>query len=790
MDSVPRRLVAVIALALFFLISARVNGAAAANPECGSTTGRTMVFVAHEDDNLLFMNPRLQSEFESGRCVRQVFLTAGDDGQGQSYWHEREVGMEAAVALIDGVANAWTGSTVTADGHSLRLRTLTADPRISLLFMRLPDGGNGEGFPLYGMQSLRKLWYSHNPCSGCVEASTITSVDGANTFDYEELIGTLGALMSEFEPRQIFTQNYEEVFNGIDHNDHVATALFTLEAQENYLPPHRLTGFWDYNTETLFGPNVTGAALATKKAAFYTYGAHDPEVCSSDAECVGTQYKNWLEREYIRVEETHGVVADAGFGQQVTAGQQVTLDGTESSDESGDPLSYEWTQIGGPSVALSDPDAARPTFTMVSHPTLLTFQLQVTDGGETSPPDFVRVRVPAAGPTPMAEIAPVGMVAPGATVKLDGSGSWDPNGLPLTYEWKQMNIGTPVVLSSTTSATPEFVAPIAPTKLGFELVVANGSETGEAAKVEFEVFGVAPTLTGPAAAELVAGDHGEVDFSADGSPVPALAVGGELPSGLVYEDNGDGTATLAGTPSKSVAAPGGSRVYRITVKATNSVGMAERPFELTVAVPPNPNPGTPTETPRFTSADLVHAFVGRGLDLPITAEGRPTPTISLDGGLPPGLMFRADGAGAGRLTGTPRARGDYTIPLSAGGAGTVSQQLRLVLEPLPSLSVAGLRIPAGRAGRRGVSVAGPRIESVRCLGATPRGLRCVVAGRRVRLVGRAAAGASGVFDLRLAVTSPAGTVTRHLHVRVVPVATHCEVAFCMQRNPRGREQWP
>ena len=49
-------------------------------------------------------------------------------------------------------------------------------------------------------------------------------------------------------------------------------------------------------------------------------------------------------------------VAEAGPDQTVDEGAEVFLDGAASSDPNGDPLSYEWEQIGGPTVTLSDPD--------------------------------------------------------------------------------------------------------------------------------------------------------------------------------------------------------------------------------------------------------------------------------------------------------------------------------------------------------------------------------------------------------------------------------------------------
>ena len=66
--------------------------------------------------------------------------------------------------------------------------------------------------------------------------------------------------------------------------------------------------------------------------------------------------------------------------------------------------------------------------------------------------------------------------AAGATVQLNGAASSDSTGATLTYSWRQI-AGTPVALSSTSSASPSFQAPLNLSQsetLGFELVVNNG----------------------------------------------------------------------------------------------------------------------------------------------------------------------------------------------------------------------------------------------------------------------------------------------------------------------------
>jgi YVTN family beta-propeller protein len=89
-------------------------------------------------------------------------------------------------------------------------------------------------------------------------------------------------------------------------------------------------------------------------------------------------------------------IADAGPDQSVKSNDIVRLDGSNSSDQNGSPLTYYWNQRSGPQVTLSDSTASGPTFTApeTNEQTHLTFQLTVTnEEGIASEPDEVAITI-------------------------------------------------------------------------------------------------------------------------------------------------------------------------------------------------------------------------------------------------------------------------------------------------------------------------------------------------------------------------------------------------------------
>lgn len=87
--------------------------------------------------------------------------------------------------------------------------------------------------------------------------------------------------------------------------------------------------------------------------------------------------------------------AIAGYDQEVEIGDTVHLDGSQSYDDDGDPLTYAWTQTAGPSVTLSDSTAVFPTFTMPK--SNVTFTLKVTDPSGALASDTVTISTIKAG---------------------------------------------------------------------------------------------------------------------------------------------------------------------------------------------------------------------------------------------------------------------------------------------------------------------------------------------------------------------------------------------------------
>ena len=206
-------------------------------------------------------------------------------------------------------------------------------------------------------------------------------------------------------------------------------------------------------------------------------------------------------------------VAVAGDDQTVAEGVSVQLSGSGSSDPNGDPIFYQWTQTGGIDVLLSDTTAADPSFTSptaLPGDEVLTFELVVNDGELFSSADAVNVTVLAAAPQNRAPVADAGAdqtVTEGDFVQLSGSGSSDPDGDAITYQWTQTN-GISVVLSDGTAANPTFTAPVGLTAdetLIFELVVNDGDLNSDpvsvaitAQPVPAEGINIAPLATAAA----------------------------------------------------------------------------------------------------------------------------------------------------------------------------------------------------------------------------------------------------------------------------------------------------
>jgi uncharacterized repeat protein (TIGR02543 family) len=90
--------------------------------------------------------------------------------------------------------------------------------------------------------------------------------------------------------------------------------------------------------------------------------------------------------------------------------------------------------------------------------------------------------------------------------------------------------------------------------------------------------GTVPSITSANSATFTVGVHGTFAVTATGAPTPALTETGVLPGGVTFIDNGNGSATLGGTPATAT-----NGVYHITFTTHNSTGPdATQSFTLTV----------------------------------------------------------------------------------------------------------------------------------------------------------------------------------------------------------------
>jgi LmbE family N-acetylglucosaminyl deacetylase len=263
-------------------------------------SGPTIVnIVAHQDDDLLFLNPDLQRDIAAGHCIRTIYITAGDAGSNQFYWLGREQGSEAAYSKMIGIDALWVQRTVKlAENEFVTVASPKTNKNISLIFMHLADGNiHGEGFAASRHESLQKLLRGQIP--------SIQAVYGESFYTTDSLIHALAELLHVYQPAEVRTLSTFVSTRYPDHSDHMTVSRLVERAHAQYekeqydntvsIPLKHYIGYPIHQMDE----NISGDDLAKKTAAFLAYAKHDNGVCQSFELCSGsTAYGAYLRRQY------------------------------------------------------------------------------------------------------------------------------------------------------------------------------------------------------------------------------------------------------------------------------------------------------------------------------------------------------------------------------------------------------------------------------------------------------------------------------------------------------------
>ena len=155
-------------------------------------------------------------------------------------------------------------------------------------------------------------------------------------------------------------------------------------------------------------------------------------------------------------------IANAGAAQTADVGDTIVLNGAASSDVDGNLLTYAWTFLSKPAgskATLKNPTRVNPSF-VIDLPGNYVIQLIVNDGLVNSTP--ATVTISTLNSPPVAVAGPDQVVFVGDTVQLNGSGSADVDGNPLTFSWSIISKpqGSIAMLVNGTTVNPTFVVDV------------------------------------------------------------------------------------------------------------------------------------------------------------------------------------------------------------------------------------------------------------------------------------------------------------------------------------------
>ena len=307
------------------------------------------------------------------------------------------------------------------------------------------------------------------------------------------------------------------------------------------------------------------------------------------------------------------------------------------------------------------------------------------------------------------------------------------------------------------------ITPSSTTPAGTYTVTVTGTGTGATHTTSLTLtVNTAAAVTSSATTTFTQGTAGTFTVTTSGTPAPAITEAGALPNGVKLTDNGDGTATLAGTP-----AIGSNSSYPITITATGAGSPANQSFTLTVLAQPSDFSISNPTTSSTPATDTAGAAVTTSVNTAVTQGASQTVGLSYSGA-PTGSLVSFSpqsitSGGSSTLSITPPATatpGSYAIIVT--GTGTTATHTTTVYvtvnTPAYITSVNTTTFTQGSAGTFTVTTGGSPAITLSENGALPNGVTFTDNGNgTATLAGTPASGSATSYPITIGATNGFGT---------------------------------
>ncbi|WP_309380689.1 PKD domain-containing protein [Cerasicoccus frondis] len=452
--------------------------------------------------------------------------------------------METGIYSSDSEGAIWQSFTAPAGADYLHSLALGYDLSTESNFFRTVTVYEGEGD------------------TGAVLGTATAIVDEEwTTFTFDGIPLTEGQTYSFGSDQQYWKYAINSFYDG----GHRSTGdshdayfrLYTYDAAARFAPIV-LTGS---GSDAEDGSNVTyqwvetsglGAALTNADAADVTIGSLLPGETYTFSLTV-TDQVGAANTDTVVITTHRAPIVDAGPDIAEIGSSSVTLSGS-GSDPDGGAVTYQWIQISGLTLTLSNADTEDLTVSGLVAGNSYTFQLTVTDEENASAADFVSIY------TSQLPIVNAGadIIANSDSVTLNGTGS-NPDGGDVSYLWEETS-GLGAILANADTANPTASGLVVGATYTFQLTLTN--QVGASDTDEVEVYvNAAPSA-----------DAGS-DIITVNSSVTLTGSGSDAEDGTdvtyLWEETSGLGATLANADSASATASaliaGNAYVFRLTV---------------------------------------------------------------------------------------------------------------------------------------------------------------------------------------------------------------------------------